>query len=184
MYEGTNIKAVRSQREIAKALSILIQEKPYDKIQITDICKAAGLSRRTFYNLFDSKDEALWFHLQDLYRQSYKKYADKEDLSDRDIIDIFMEIVESNRPFYVAMVKNRLSGMIADIVYESVSFFYDAYINEKYPPEFAPYYKAIFAGAFSYVILEWLSREEPLEKEKFIEMLKGFLNGRLILPEK
>lgn len=183
MYQGTNTKAIRSQREIAAALVKLIQEKPYEKIQITDICEEAGLSRRTFYNLFDSKDEALWFHLQDLYKESHKKYAGRETLNDRDIIDIFLDIVEKNRSFYIAMVENRLSGMITDIVYESVSFFYDTYINEKYSAEFAPYYKAIFAGAFSYLILEWLGQEEPIEREKLIQLLEGFLNGSLAFPE-
>ena len=180
MYEGSNTKAIRSQNEIADALVRLMMQKPYDKIQITDICDEAQISRRTFYNLFDSKDEALWYRLRLLYRISYERYSQKEELTDRDIIDIFMSIVDDNRDFFVVMTQNKLTGMISDIVKESVSFFYDAYVGERYLDEYRPYYKAIFSGAFSGLILEWLTQEDPIGRDQFAQLLTDFLNGKFM----
>jgi AcrR family transcriptional regulator len=54
MYEGCNKTALTSQSAIAEALLNLMKEKPYSKISVSEICKRAGVSRQTFYTLFES----------------------------------------------------------------------------------------------------------------------------------
>jgi len=44
---------------IYQALEILLENKPYNKISITDICGKAGVSRVTFYRHYKDKDEIL-----------------------------------------------------------------------------------------------------------------------------
>lgn len=44
---------------LIEALIILIKEKDYQKISITDICKTAGVSRMAFYNNYQTKDNLL-----------------------------------------------------------------------------------------------------------------------------
>lgn len=59
MYEGCNKTALTSQAAIADALLSLMKEKPYARITVSEICKGAGVSRQTFYSLFDSKDDVI-----------------------------------------------------------------------------------------------------------------------------
>lgn len=44
---------------LIEALIILMKEKDYQKISITDICKTAGVSRMAFYNNYQTKDNLL-----------------------------------------------------------------------------------------------------------------------------
>ena len=37
----------------------LVDAHGYDNVTVDDICLAAGISRRTFFNYVDSKDEAI-----------------------------------------------------------------------------------------------------------------------------
>ena len=64
MYCGTNKTALQSQRQIAEAMMVLIRQKPYQQITISELCKAAGVSRQTFYTLFTSRENAMVFALQ------------------------------------------------------------------------------------------------------------------------
>ena len=67
MYEGCNKTALTSQSAIADALLSLMEEKPYTRISVSEICKSAGVSRQTFYTLFESKDNVIAFELERKY---------------------------------------------------------------------------------------------------------------------
>ena len=67
MYEGCNKTALTSQSAIAGALLSLMEEKPYSRISVSEICKCAGVSRQTFYTLFESKDNVIAFELERKY---------------------------------------------------------------------------------------------------------------------
>lgn len=45
---------------IEDAATRLVDEKGFDEVTVEEICHAAGISRRTFFNYFDSKDEAVF----------------------------------------------------------------------------------------------------------------------------
>ena len=59
VYCGCNEKALSSQRAIACALLALMEAEPYAEISISALCRAAGVSRPTFYSLFGSKDDVV-----------------------------------------------------------------------------------------------------------------------------
>ena len=59
MYHGTNLTAIQPQKWLGKSMTELMAEQPYQSITIAKLCAHAGLSRQTFYNVFDSKEEAL-----------------------------------------------------------------------------------------------------------------------------
>ena len=63
MYSGNNKTALTSQAQIAEALLALMDEEPYQDISVSAICKQAGVSRQTFYSLFQSKDNVMTFTL-------------------------------------------------------------------------------------------------------------------------
>ena len=64
MYCGTNKTALASQRQLADAMMRLIAQKPYAQISVSELCKAAGISRQTFYTLFTSRENVMVFTLQ------------------------------------------------------------------------------------------------------------------------
>ena len=79
MYVGNNATAIRSQKWIVDSLLSLMEQKSYAEITVRDICKSADLSRQTFYNVFDSKDEVLCFRLRNEYQRQFARFCVKED---------------------------------------------------------------------------------------------------------
>ena len=88
MYQGNNPTALQSQHWIADSLLMLMQEKPYAQITIQNICKRADLSRQTFYNMFDSKEEVLRFCLREQYEQQLHRFGSKPMISLHETVEI------------------------------------------------------------------------------------------------
>ena len=58
--EGIREQKRRETRlRIRNEAARLVYEHGYDKVTVDDICRDAGISRRTFFNYVDSKDEAI-----------------------------------------------------------------------------------------------------------------------------
>ena len=52
-------KRLATKRRISDEAAALVDARGYDNVTVDDICRAAGISRRTFFNYMDSKDEAV-----------------------------------------------------------------------------------------------------------------------------
>lgn len=53
------LKRRRTHRAILDAATRLVEERGFDQVTVEDICDDAEISKRTFFNYFDSKDEAV-----------------------------------------------------------------------------------------------------------------------------
>ena len=177
MYQGKNIKAIQSQRWLAGALSELMQEASYEKITIGDICARADLSRQTFYNLFDSKEEVLRFSLRDVYEDQFRRLADQESISMEDIVDSFAYVVGSRQELLNAMIRNNLSGIIAEEIRSCVALFTGRFVPKEQKGRIFPYSEALLSGALSGVLTYWLTQEEPITRKELAGLLSDFLSG-------
>ena len=64
MYEGNNPKARESQRLLLEAFELLMAERNFADIPVSEICSRAGVSRQTFYTLFGTKENLLVYLLE------------------------------------------------------------------------------------------------------------------------
>lgn len=80
----------QSGRMIEDALFLLMEEKPYARITVSEITKKADVSRRTFYRLYHEKDEVLHCYFERLCREySVKAPALKKYDISRVALDYF-----------------------------------------------------------------------------------------------
>lgn len=101
--------SVRSRRLICDALLELLEEKPIERITITDISKRADVSRGTFYLHYQSVNDVI-SELQDTYIAQMDQYfADlKIPISVDNIMIVTAEclkyIYNNNQPQYMALL--------------------------------------------------------------------------------
>ena len=63
MYQGSNKSALLSQELISAALLKLLEDRPFNEISISDLCREAQVSRQTFYSLFGTKENVIIYEL-------------------------------------------------------------------------------------------------------------------------
>jgi len=60
---ASNRQVQRTKSWIFEAIMLLMNEKPYGKITVSDITEKAGIARQTFYRNYDNKDEVVFEYL-------------------------------------------------------------------------------------------------------------------------
>ena len=78
--------AINVKKLLAESLLELSEEKPLDKISVTDIVKRAGAGRQTFYNHFKDKNDLLYW----IYKRTL--VGEKETIQNEGFYAAFIEM--------------------------------------------------------------------------------------------
>lgn len=65
--------AAQRQAQLENALLVLMRSKGYAQTTVTDICREAGIPRRTFYHYFDCKEEVLHAAVENMLHECMLK---------------------------------------------------------------------------------------------------------------
>ncbi len=122
MYQGFNKTALSSQQSIAKSFIILLKEKEYSKISISEICSRASVSRQTFYSLFESKENIIAFELKKKYSfdpASECKCCGVPTLEQ--LSEGYAEYIIEKGDFIKLLVDNRITYLMHESLYECLA---------------------------------------------------------------
>ena len=105
MSDNRRIKI--SKRMMKEALIDLLDEKPLEKITVTEICKNADVNRSTFYAYYEDI-RALMLEIEDevleyvtIYAENFNDYSDKRML---EIFEEFFDYVKENAKVFRVLV--------------------------------------------------------------------------------
>ena len=181
-------RTVRSQRELAIALESLLQEKDFIDISIKEIAEKALVSKNTFYNNFDTKEELL-----DRLFLRYIAHLKPEEVSngDRSITERIdrsntlcaqflsehyaklhsMVIHDGSRSIYWSLV-DRFQHIIRDELH-----IYDNGLTDLEHDEME---SAFFAGGCAHLVYYELGKDPNLWSVQKLRELLDSLWGRLL----
>lgn len=121
MYEGRNKTALSSQTSITEALLNLMKEKPYSRISVSEICKRAGVSRQTFYTLFESKDNVIAYALARKYCFRPEEHeCCRNTMLLGDICHAYSIYIIQSRDILEMLVHNDIMYLMQDSLYRSL----------------------------------------------------------------
>lgn len=99
MESGTqDLRVVKTLDIIKKALCDLILEKKYRQITIADIARTARINRKTFYNHYESIDDALHSIEQEYVSEILDRMGELEDDDFEGTIRVYYEFLSSDDP--------------------------------------------------------------------------------------
>lgn len=177
MYNGNNPTAIKSQQWLTETLIDLMEEKPYEEISIMDICKRADLSRQTFYNYFDSKDELFRYLLRNTYAEKLNSL--KEIPSSKEAISAFVSVVKENPRMVNAIVKNNMGNLVSDEIFNSITHFLNKFIPDFEHQEDFSYHVVLLSGALTHFMLYYARNNKDLSEEEMTKILETFLSGKI-----
>lgn len=179
MYQGNNATALQSQQWLGNSLTQLMENLPYQAITIGRICKQADLSRQTFYNVFESKEEVLRFCLRTGYEKQFRRFAERDTISVEEIVGAFAAVVAENQKLLRLMVKNGLEGILAEEMTQCVSLFAGRFVKQAKKDEMLPYAETLLSGALGQLLVYWFRQKMPISIEKLTKLITEFLEGKL-----
>ena len=105
---ATEVSALH-QKQVTECLLELMQKMPYEDITVTQLCQAAGVTRRVFYHLFSSKTGAL-YALIDRMVLAFESYS--EDIHDE--LLRFFRYWREQQQFLDVLQENNMSGLLLE----------------------------------------------------------------------
>lgn len=177
MYCGNNKTALQSQRQIADAMMALLDEKPFSQITISELCKAAGISRQTFYTLFTSRENVMVFTLQAQYCDGPEISMPNGDVSIQWLCRGYSEYMLRNRALIKLLVDNRIDHLLYDSFFEAMDG------CECFLPKADPctrsYAASFYAGGFACVARRYAEEGCLSSADQLEALLTTLLSGRL-----
>lgn len=179
MYQGKNRTARQSQQWLGESLIQLMEQKPCSAITIGAVCKEADLSRQTFYNVFESKEEVLRFCLRQQYEKQFQQFADQEVITVGEIVGAFAVVVAENQKLLRMMIENQLDSILADEITRCVALFAGKFVKKEQQGERLSYSEVLLSGALGYLLVYWFRQERPISIEQLTQLITEFLEGQL-----
>lgn len=157
----------KTKRALADSMKILIQEKPFDKISITDICDKCFLNRKSFYYHFKDKyDLVNWIFNTEFSEVAYgKTYTDPLVV----LVDI-CEYFYANRNFYRKALSIKGQNCFYDHFREMMLFFITTIFNDylKVGPV-SKFQTDFIADALVMAFQRWILDYPKMTPSEFLE---------------
>lgn len=112
MNPTQNPAAMRSKKIITDVLLDLITQYPYDEITVKHIILEAGISRKTFYRNFTSKDDVLNAYIDSILYNYIDTLNEKQNMSFIKIIDTIFYFCEKYKELLFILRDNELLYLI------------------------------------------------------------------------
>lgn len=107
-------ESIRRQQQMTQSLLDLMGATSYSRITVADICGRVGLSRKSFYRYFDSKDDCLYALLDQViqdftrfYPQAYTTTRPSEEYLER-----YFSYWQQQSPLLEALNRNQLTSLL------------------------------------------------------------------------
>ncbi len=106
---------------IIQATLMLIEDKSFDDISVTDIIDKAGISRRTFYNHFQSKQDILeqvsTQAINFLFQKAFKNVSNEEEL-----IRSFINIMYTHKTTLLNIYSEKTAVVLKKLIQLTVTY--------------------------------------------------------------
>ncbi len=181
MYCGTNKTAQQSQRQIAEAMMALLGEKPFAQITVSEICRAAGISRQTFYTLFTSRENVMVFTLQAHYCDGVDLRAPEQPACRGDLLrwlcQGYSAYMLRNQALIKLLVDNRIDYLLYDSFFEAMNSC-DCFLP-KADPCTRSYAASFYAGGIACVARRYAREGCASSASQLESLLMTLLSGSL-----
>ncbi len=155
-----NAGRARSMDLITSALFELLTDRPFAQVTITDICKKAGVARKTFYRNFSSKTSIVERLVDQVFFEFMQKY-DFTTSGARKIYLYWFEYILCTREFSAIFFDPDLYIFIINKIREFVEIelnesFHDAV---AFDPLLREYYLNFAAAGIASIMREWMKND-------------------------
>lgn len=139
-----------SKESLITSLILLMKQKPYDKITISELCIKAGVSRTAFYGNFKTKDDLLTLYVLNMNTELINKIGSpfRNDTSLDWYINLF-QVIKDNSEILILIFKAGFQKKYLEILNSMVLH------NPSIPIE-KKYQRIIWSGGVENALSYWL----------------------------
>lgn len=171
-----DLRVVRTKKLLTNALIGMLEEKPFDKVTVNDICETAMVHRATFYNHFKDKIDLLYYVFdgiqEDLFNKSIENcsYTCARDMY-LTVISKTIDFMVENKKAILLILENCTPDMYTIInttIKRSLKYIISKNKHESAFPIPVDVVVGFYTGGIAIVGLEWLQSKNQCSKEELL----------------
>lgn len=165
-------RARESAQKIVLGFSACLKEKKFESISVTDIQKSSGVSRATFYRLFDTPGDVLSYAASILAGELERAHA--EDITKRsDFLRFSLNYWLSHADFLEIIFKSHRS----DILLEALDAHSRKVLGRISPDDaFFEYTSSVACAVVNAIFMKWIARGRKETPEQLAHFLETYLD--------
>lgn len=158
-----------TKRALAASLKALMEEKPFEKINIGDICEKCDMNRKSFYYHFKDKyDLVNWiFDTEFIAVAHTRNYEDVWDL-----LTTMSNFFYNNRNFYRKALGIKGQNSFSDHFKELILPVISNRIESVFDEDILDFQVTFIADAVVIAIQRWLIENSTIAPEEFVRQIK------------
>ena len=167
-----NTVSDKSKLWMEKALTKLLKTESFQKITIKEITDKAGLSRRTFYRNYSSKEEIIKGLIAKILLEYRSLIGRQADLSLAGVSKTIFTLAQKHKDFLLMLNRNRLIPILMEEIDGFLPPLFEMVKGHRIdcPEESVQYALTFGAGGFVRILMRWLDEggNKPPEKMMLI----------------
>jgi AcrR family transcriptional regulator len=179
--KGHGLQIQRTKRWIFEAMLLLLDEKPYGQIGISEITEKAGVARTSFYRNFTGKDDVILQYLDDILSDCLFQIIKEKGENGQKIFSLRLPIpqlheqrgnlkklLDLDKGLSLLLLKHFLDWVDAMIDQHSKDLLKREKLTFRWTVKF-------LAGGFLHVILDWIHNESAVPEEQLSAAFDEFI---------
>ena len=178
MEKKKDLRVIKTQKTLFNTLLMLLKDKPFEDIKVSDICNEALINRSTFYAHYNDKYELLVDLINNL-KDSLEKALDtnKNIINTKEyymeMIKILLNHLDNERDTYYPILLNNRNSVVLDILLDVIDKdiekkFHSNNLNGNVPKEIVAKF---YLGAVVSIGIEWLRNNKKYTEEEIFNYL-------------
>lgn len=164
-----------TKRALAAALKELMDEFPFTKISISDICDKCEMNRKSFYYHFKDKYELLnW-----IFDTECIAITNQDDYERRvDVMLDFCRYLYENRKFYKNALQVRGQDSFLEHFHELLKAVVESRLEKLFERKDVPKrYVEFVSDGLVCAVVRWIMEKEPILPEQFTHEILSYVIG-------
>ena len=155
-----------TKRALANSMKARMQEKPFEKISVIDICEGCGMNRKSFYYHFKDKyDLVNWIFYTDFITTA----SSREYESGWDLLVLVADLFYQDPAFYREALRIEGQNSFRDYFYESISPIFELFLSDgKFNIQY-------ICDAFLAIVTRWLAEGCSQNPDEFVLVIRNML---------
>lgn len=170
---GTDKRTIRSAMRLADGLIQCMQKKDFTEINVTDLQRASGISRATFYRLFDNVQDVLDYKCQAIAREIPDKFQAASPESRGNFLVFTLRCWMSQKKVLDAVFKSGRADILQNALLNNSGFFSEQLSFEEIPPKTMDYLAPASMGILSSILMTWVRRGKKETPDQLAEMFRN-----------
>lgn len=177
--ERENQRIVITKRMLKESMLKLLKEKELDTINVTELCREAGVNRATFYRHYEIPRDILMEIQQDFYRELRQKISLPGTLGDiRYVVEQLCIYMNDHQELLRILVQNNSDTDFADFINDTYLELAKDYSHmaalKKLSQEDVQFMTLYSAGGSYFVLRSWIMgsfKKSPQEMADYVYSL-------------